>query len=197
MGYSLSLIAVQCADPAQALSHLGIVRTGLFCEYAREPMSGCVLPDNWFLIVARRCDRPFLKPKVLGPLSDQSPVVACSIEEHTMFSSAEYWADGKMIWRAEHVGEDGPIHLKTSGVLPPDFETMAAAHKAQQEADGGEKAGVDHYFGCNSHTDDTRWAFMGTTFSGKETSRRYSAETSFHAPSKRSLWARARKVRMA
>lgn len=146
MGYSLSLIAVQCADPAQALSHLGIVRTGLFCEYAREPMSGCVLPDNWFLIVARRCDRPFLKPKVLGPLSDQSPVVACSIEEHTMFSSAEYWADGKMIWRAEHVGEDGPIHLKTSGVLPPDFETMAAAHEAQQEADGGEKAGVDDYF---------------------------------------------------
>ena len=54
-----------------------------------------------------------------------------------------------------------------------------------------------HSLGCNSHTDDTRWAFMGTTFSGKETSRRYSAETSFHAPSKRSLWARARKVRMA
>ena len=146
MGYSLSLIAVQCADPAQALSHLGIVRTGQFCEYAREPMSGCALPDSWFLIVARRCDSPFLKPMILGPLSDQSPVVACSIEEHTMFSSAEYWADGKMIWRAEHVGEDGPIHLKTSGVLPPDFETMAAAHKAQQEADGGEKAGVDHYF---------------------------------------------------
>jgi hypothetical protein len=41
--------------------------------------------------------------------------------------------------------------------------------------------------GCNSHTDDTRYAFIGTTFSGKETSRRYSAETSFHAPSKRSL----------
>lgn len=46
---------------------------------------------------------------------------------------------------------------------------------------------VSFWGGCNSHTDDTRYAFMGTTFSAKETSRRYSAETSFHAPSKRSL----------
>lgn len=63
-----------------------------------------------------------------------------------MFSSAEYWVGGAMVWRAEHVGENGPIHLKTSGVLSPGFETMAAAHKEQQTADGGETADVDHYF---------------------------------------------------
>jgi hypothetical protein len=73
-------------------------------------------------------------------------VVACSIEEHVMFSSAEYWAAGTRVWRAEHVGEDGPIHLKTSGALPGGFEAMAAEHKELQEADGGERAGVDHYF---------------------------------------------------
>ncbi len=63
-----------------------------------------------------------------------------------MFSSAEYWAGGNQIWSAEHVGENGPIHLKTSGILPPGFEAMASVHKEAQEADGGEKAGVDHYF---------------------------------------------------
>ena len=63
-----------------------------------------------------------------------------------MFSSAEYWAGGNQVWRAEHVGENGPIHLKTSGILPRGFEAMAAAHMEAQEADGGEKAGVDHYF---------------------------------------------------
>lgn len=63
-----------------------------------------------------------------------------------MFSSAEYWAAGNQVWRAEHVGENGPIHLNTSGTLPSGFEAMAAAHKEAQEADGGEKAGVDHYF---------------------------------------------------
>jgi len=50
------------------------------------------------------------------------------------------------VWRAEHVGENGPIHLNTSGNLPPGFEVMAAAHKQAQEAEGGEEAGVDHYF---------------------------------------------------
>ena len=146
MGYSLSLLAVQTPDPAEALRQLGHTRTGQLCEYAREPLSGYALSTNWFLIVALGCDNRFLQPNILGPLSEHFPVVACSIEEHVMFSSAEYWTDGNQVWRAEHVGENGPIHLKTSGILPPGFEAMAAAHKEAQEADGGEKAGVDHYF---------------------------------------------------
>lgn len=146
MGYSLSLLAVQTTDPAEALQQLGYIRTGQLCEYAREPLSGYELTANWFLIVARGCDNRFLQPKVLGPLSEHFPVVACSIEEHVMFSSAEYWVSGNQVWRAEHVGENGPIHLNTSGALPQGFEAMAAARKEMQEADGGEKAGVDHYF---------------------------------------------------
>ena len=63
-----------------------------------------------------------------------------------MFSSAEQWLDGTMLWKAEHIGENSPIHLKTSGVLPPIFQAMAEEHTAQQQADGGEKANVDHYF---------------------------------------------------
>lgn len=146
MGYSLSLLAVQTTNQTEALQQLGYIRTGQSCEYAREPLSSYVLPTKWFLIVARGCDNRFLQPKILGPLSAHFPVVACSIEEHVMFSSAEYWAGGNQLWRAEHVGENGPIHLKTTGILPAGFEAMAAAHKAAQEADGGEKAGVDHYF---------------------------------------------------
>ena len=146
MGYSLSLLAIQTSDPDEALRQLGYNRTGQSCAYARVPLSGYTLPSNWFLIVARGCDNPFLQPGILGPLSEHFPLVACSIEEHVMYSSAEYWASGNQVWRAEHIGENGPIHLKTSGVLPTIFEAMATAHKDAQEADGGEKAGVDHYF---------------------------------------------------
>ncbi|MBL8472607.1 MAG: hypothetical protein JNM98_12480 [Rhodocyclaceae bacterium] len=146
MGYSLSLLAVPAANAAEAIQQLGFLRTGQSCEYAREPLSSYVLPTNWFLVVARGCDSCFLHPKILVLLSKHFPVVACSIEEHVMFSSAEYWAAGIQVWRAEHVGENGPIHLKTSGALPGGFDAMAAGHKAAQEADGGEKAGVDHYF---------------------------------------------------
>jgi len=146
MGYSLSLLAFQTTDPAEALVQLGYVRTNRSCEYMQEPLSAHPLSADWFLIVERGCDSRFLKPKVLGLLSARFPVVACSIEEHVMFSSAEYWAGGSQVWRAEHVGENGPIHLRTSGVLPPEFEAMAAKHKETQEAEGGEKANVDHYF---------------------------------------------------
>ncbi len=146
MGYSLSLLAIQCSDPDSALSELSIARTGQSCEYAREPLSGYALPSGWYLVVATRCNHGFLKPSSLERVSRRFPVIACSIEEHVMFSSAEQWVGGAMLWRAEHVGENGPINLKTSGVLPPTFEDMADAHAAQQQAEGGEKANVDHYF---------------------------------------------------
>jgi len=146
MGYSISLLAVQCADPDRTLSALEITRSGQTCKYAKERLSGCALPGNWFLIVAQGCANPFLKPKILGLLSEQSALVACSIEEHVMFSSAEYWAGGALVWRVEHVGENGPVHLRTSGDLPSDFAGMAAVQMKRQEADGGKEADVDHYF---------------------------------------------------
>jgi hypothetical protein len=79
-------------------------------------------------------------------LSQNYRVVACSIEEHVMFSSAEEWVAGAMAWRAVHAGENGPMDLKTSGALPPSFQSMANALAAKQEAEGGKTAEVDHYF---------------------------------------------------
>ena len=146
MGYSLSLLALQCTDPDAALSGLSIVRTGESCEYARERLTGYAMPQGWYLVVARRCDHRFLEANVLGPLSKTFRVIACSIEEHVMFSSAEEWVTGSLVWRAVHVGENGPIDLETSGALPLSFQSMADAIAAEQEADGGKAADVDHYF---------------------------------------------------
>ncbi len=146
MGYSLSLLAVPTANAAEALEQLGYSRTGRLCEFAREPLSSCALPTNWFLLVARGSDNRFLQPKTLGLLSSHFPVIACSIEEHVMFSSAAYWSGGNQVWRVEHVGENRPTHLQTAGILPPGFEQMAAELMQAQVAAGGEKADVDHYF---------------------------------------------------
>jgi hypothetical protein len=146
MGYSLSLLAVQCSDPDAALSALNIFRTGQTCEYASQQLTGYAMPQGWYLVVASRCDHRILKANVLGLLSQNYRVVACSIEEHVMFSSVEEWAAGALVWRAVHAGENGPIDLKTSGTLPPSFQPMADALMAKQEAEGGKTAGVDYYF---------------------------------------------------
>ena len=63
-----------------------------------------------------------------------------------MFSSAEEWVAGALVWRAVHVGENGPINLKTAGALPPWFQSIADELAVKQEADGGKTAEVDHYF---------------------------------------------------
>jgi hypothetical protein len=146
MGYSLSLLVVQCTDPDAALSALNIVRTGQSCEYACERLTGCALPQGWYLVVANRCDHRFLQANVLGLLSRNYRIVACSIEEHVMFSCAEEWVAGALRWRAVHVGEDGPIDLKTIGALPSSFQPMADAFAAKQQAECGETAAVDYYF---------------------------------------------------
>lgn len=151
MGYSLSLLAVPTPNAAKALRQLGYLRIGQSREYAQEPLSSYELPSNWFLIVALGCNSRFLQPKILAPLSEGFPVVASSIEEHVMFSSAEYWAGGNQVWRAEHIGENGPIHLNTSGSLPSGFEAITAKYKEAQDAAGGGEADVDHYFEIPLH----------------------------------------------
>ena len=146
MGYSLSLLTIQSADPDAALSTLNIIRTGQSCEYACEQLTGYALPQGWYLVVANRCDHSFLRPDVLGTLSQGNRIVACSIEERVMFSSAEEWAAGTMAWWVAHSGEHDLTDLKVSGTLPPGFQSMADALVAKQELEGGKAAGVDHYF---------------------------------------------------
>jgi len=146
LGYSLSLLALQSADPDNALSALDIARTGETVEYGDAPLMGYAMPNGWYLIVANKCDHRLLDAKLLQRVSETYRVIACSIEEHVMFSSAEEWQAGKQIWRAEHMGEDGPINLKTSGTLPPSFAAMEQEFKAKQEAEGGKDADVDYYF---------------------------------------------------
>jgi len=146
MGYSLSLLAIQCSDLDATLSTLNIIRTGQSCEYACERLTGYALPRGWYLVVANRCDHSFLRPDVLGTLSQGNRVVACSIEEHVMFSSAEEWVAGAMVWWVAHSGGHDLTDLKTSATLPPGFQSMADALVAKQEQEGGKAAGVDHYF---------------------------------------------------
>jgi hypothetical protein len=125
---------------------LNIARTGQTVEYGDAPLTGYAMPNGWYLIVADRCDHRLVDARVLERVSEKCRVIACSIEEHVMFSSAEEWQAGKRVWRAEHAGENGPINLKTSGTLPPSFEAMEKEFRTQQEAEGGEEAGVDYYF---------------------------------------------------
>jgi len=144
MGYSIAWLAVDTNADA-VVADLNLKRTGEHACFAEETLTSTTLPGGQYLIVADACNHWIMQPDTLASLSKKYSVTACAVEEHVMFSSAQ-WVGGKCVWRAEHQGEDGPIHLETSGSLPASFTAIAAEQKAAQEAEGGADADVDLYF---------------------------------------------------
>jgi len=124
-----------------------VSRTGGFAEYAEYPLSAAELPSGWFLLVARGCDHAILESEVLARLSeDGCHVVACSVEEHVMYCSAEEWRAGARLWGAQHDAQKGMLHLKSDGSPPVGFDEVQRTYADHQRAEGGEKADVDYYF---------------------------------------------------
>ena len=63
-----------------------------------------------------------------------------------MFSSSVFWSDGEKVWSIEHRGEQGTMDLTSDGSLPPVFSELREKYFSEQEAEGGEHAGVDLIF---------------------------------------------------
>jgi hypothetical protein len=145
MGVSLSWIGIQTAIPGEVHAKLGLSETGASGDYYDFQMAGLVLPTNWYLLTAKRCDHPILSDRVLSELSVGTQVVACSIEEHVMYQMAVLWSDGRETCRVQHRGGDhGIMDLVVNGSPPKIFDNLRSEHSARQLAAGGANANVDH-----------------------------------------------------
>ena len=170
MGFAISWLAVRGKDPATIVAALGLTATGTKAEYAEDMYTGRLLPTNWFLLVINQCDHKFVTPKILSTLSGSSEVLACSVEEHVMVSTAELWRDGAQIWRIEHNAQDSIDHLQASGALPQNFEGISSALTEQQVKAGGSEADVDYYFDIPLQTAKSIVGFKHDEASGLEDS---------------------------
>jgi hypothetical protein len=146
MGYSLSWLAFRGVSPEAAMQRLHLTDTGQTVEYASAPVAGQALPDGWHLVVATRCDHPLVSPEALRLLSEGSEVVACSIEEHVMFSSAERWTDGRRAWRIEHASERSRRDIDVEGLAPESLQAALDRASKQQDAEDSSAAEVDYFF---------------------------------------------------
>jgi hypothetical protein len=145
MGFSISWVAVKQQAPEAVLQALGLSRTGQFGEFAEYAAMGRVLPSGWFLIVLDRCDHALLQAEQLASLSADCEVIACSIEEHVMFTSSECWRSGERIWRIEHDAQRGILDLRAAGTLPGNYSALAKQFAQEQQRDGGAESDVDYY----------------------------------------------------
>jgi hypothetical protein len=147
MGYSLAWLAVQGKTTENIHRQLGLTGTGDFCDYGDAPVAGRLLPSGWYLVVAKGCDHKLISELIVQQISSSGSVIACSIEEHVMFSSAAQWSDGQKNWSIRHRGGDhGPTDLGFEGSPPPLFAELREFYGSKQDAEGGEKAGVDWIF---------------------------------------------------
>src|SRR5579864_2308015 len=99
MGYSISWIAFKGKTAAQSAELLGLSLSGKFEETPRSKFSGTQLATGWYVVVIDRFGHKFVGTSNLSRVSKTGEVVAAGTEEHVMFSSAEAWKDGKLIWK--------------------------------------------------------------------------------------------------
>jgi len=146
MGYSLAWLAVRGIPYNVALERQGLVPTEEIADHAQHPLSALANAGGWSLVVARGCDHRIISGQNLVALSADCEVIACSVDEHVMYSSSEQWSNGRRQWRVEHDAQKSIDHLATDGPMPTDFAATRKQFAEQQEAEGGEKAAVDLYF---------------------------------------------------
>ena len=146
MGYSLSWIAVQGRPTDEVKEFFGLKNTGKYGQYGKHKLVGRELSGGWYLLIANTCDGKIVRDENLAKLSDDCHVVACSIEEHVMFTSSALWKDGKKIWSVRHNGEEDPFDITEQGILPASYSVLKAQAIAEQKAESKEDTMVDYLF---------------------------------------------------
>lgn len=146
MGYSLSWIAVKGRPDREIRQLLGLKSTGKYGTYGEHRIAGKDLRNGWYILIANECDDPITKGEILAEISKGCRAVACSIEEHVMFSSCAFWENGRKAWSVQHRGDEGAFDLVTTGKLPESYSLLKKELIEKQKSEGGEQADVDHVF---------------------------------------------------
>jgi hypothetical protein len=146
MGFEISWLAVKGKSPDAVTQELGLTPTGEFTDYAESLFTGRTLSSGWFILVIDAYDHDFVKPYSVAAISRDCEVVACLIEEHGNYCSAELWSKRSRIWRIEHDARNGVEHISHSGTLPDAYAAIEKELSEEQKQAGGINADTDYFF---------------------------------------------------
>ncbi|WP_144289822.1 hypothetical protein [Ideonella sp. A 288] len=135
MGISLSWVAVEALPSDEALRRLSLARTAKQCTYPFKGVASHALPNGWFLVAAGRCDHRIANAQSMSALSKGCRAIACAMEEHVNFASAELWQDGARVWHVQHQGDEDSQNMSREGEVPRRFhELLATAEPEDSES---------------------------------------------------------------
>ena len=146
MGHSLAWIAVKGLSDIEVAKALRVNKTGKRTNSPSAMLLGRQLANGWYLILANRCDDRITNRRTLAQISRGCQVIACSIEEHVMFSSCALWTGGKQRWSVKHSGDRSTFDVMQSGRLPEEYSSLKQQLLEKQKSADGAKADVDYIF---------------------------------------------------
>jgi len=126
------------------LKRSGLRDLGTEDEANEAPFSLAELPTGWVILFSNDFD--FGAPENLINVSAGAVIISSQVEEHSMFSGAYCYANGREAWRVCHDSARGRHHLATQGTLPPEFEPIRIRLSAQQADNDRAEGDVDYIF---------------------------------------------------
>lgn len=138
--------ALRESDAESLIQSLELQATDEKVDFPSAPINVVSLNSGWRVFWFNK--QPKQIPKQFEVYSKDFDILYCEVEEHVMFSSAEWWSRGKNTWSISHNGEegticeDGTIILDYDGELPDCFQEIRTACETRQKQD----TEVDHIF---------------------------------------------------
>lgn len=143
MGLASDWVAVKGRSKAEVLETLGYWDTE---EASDEPwkQGACAeLPSGWLLVWFASRDMGGADP---ATLSEGAEALYWAVEEHTMFSTAQGYVDGKEVWSITRDSDKKSEGLEVTGDPPAGFDAILKAAEAKQAEADAEDEGVDYIF---------------------------------------------------
>lgn len=133
MGQSLAWIAVRGEHASLTLQSLGWSRSGRTAEFIDDGPSCLDLPGGWTMLCEPNA--ALVQPSRIRLLPAHVGVLRLFIEEHVMFSRAEFLRGGEPQWSVTHESDIDPDHLEVVGTPPVDMGAVRAAHPPEPDCD--------------------------------------------------------------
>jgi hypothetical protein len=145
LGIYITWISVHGLSQADILDRLGLIETDRMIELAQviydKRNYGAILELPAGRVVYMTQATP--RPEQVTRLSVGAELVACSLDEVTMYSEANGYQNGSLVWSVRRDDEAELDSFMVEGD-PPGFVSALAEAKRRTESD--ERTTVDHYF---------------------------------------------------
>lgn len=142
MGFNVSLYVIHDRFAAEVQEVLKLKPTGETEEFPELSACGATTPQGSYILCFN--DRALNSEELMQPILQSSRVLACTVNETCMVSSAYEMNRGIETWTVLHDPANGIEHLEASGDLPEVYNIIRDEKLVDQQHD--DEGLVDHIF---------------------------------------------------